>query len=159
MRDRFELRAQNPVASCLIRQLIVPRIYIDADWPGMADGLVDVLAIDRDGKGDAHIVQIRTKAADALAVVPALLKARAPFRWIAFLRGTEDEAAALALISQESLYPPDTAGRVGVIEVVKMAGDDLGANARIKAERFPTPTYDLAASFSASHEAKIQYPG
>src|ERR1700761_6217954 len=49
MRDRLELRAQDPVARCLIRQLIVPRIYFETEWPGLADSRVDVLAIDRDG--------------------------------------------------------------------------------------------------------------
>lgn len=159
MPDRIELRAQNPIAECLIRQLVVPRIYFDAEWPGMSGVRVDVLAIDRDGRGDAHLVEIRRNAADALAMVPQLLTARAPFRWIAFLRGTEDAAATLALVSQESLYPANTPGRVGVIEIVEMAGHDLGANVRIKAERFPTPTYELAAEFAASHEASIQYPG
>jgi hypothetical protein len=55
--------------------------------------------------------------------------------------------------------PPETAGHVGVVEIVQMAGDDLGANVQIKAERFPTPTYDLAAEFAASHDAQHQYPG
>jgi hypothetical protein len=40
-----------------------------------------------------------------------------------------------------------------------MAGNDLGANVRIKAERFPTPTYEWAAAFADSHQASIQYPG
>lgn len=159
MRDWIELRALNPVASCLIRQLVVPRIYFDAEWPGMPGVPADVLAIDRDGRGDAHLVEIRRNAADALALVPRLLEARAPFRWIAFLRGTEDAAATAALISQDILYPRDAAGRVGVIEIVEMAGNDLGANARMKAERFSTPTYEWAVAFAASHEASIQYPG
>lgn len=30
MRDRLELRAQHPVAQCLIRRLMVPRVYFDA---------------------------------------------------------------------------------------------------------------------------------
>lgn len=157
MPEHLELRAREPVARCLIRQLIVPRVYYEADWPGMTDGRVDVLAIDRDGMGDTHLVQIRKGAAAALDLVPGLLRARAPFRWIAFLRGSEDEVSAPALVSQEILYAPDTAGRVGVIEIVQMAGNDLGANVRIKAERFPTPTYDIAAQFAASHEAQHQY--
>ncbi|AUX22424.1 uncharacterized protein SOCEGT47_029270 [Sorangium cellulosum] len=159
MRDRLELRAQDPVARCLIRQLIVPRIYFEANWPGTAHGPVDVLAIDRDGVGDVHLVEIKKRAADALASIPKLIEAQAPFRWIAFLRGTEDEATADALASQEILYPPDTAGRIGVIEIVEMAGNDLGATVRIKAERFPTPVYDLAAKFVDSHQAHIQYGG
>jgi hypothetical protein len=159
MRERLELRAQDPVARCLIRQLVVPRVYFDADWPGMADGHVDVLAIDRDGIGDTHLVQIKRNAADALAWIPKLLDARAPFRWIAFLHGTEDESIRSALVTREILYPPDTAGRIGVIEIVEMAGGDLGANVRIKAERFHTPVYDLAAEFIRTHQADIQVGG
>lgn len=159
MADRIELRAQNAIAQCLIRRLVVPRIYFVAEWPGMPGVRADVLALDRDGRGDAHLVAIKRNAADALAMVPHLLAARAPFRWIAFLQGTEDAAATAALVSQEILYPADIPGRVGVIEIVEMAGHDLGANVRIKAERFPTPTYEWAAEFAASHEASIQYPG
>jgi hypothetical protein len=123
------------------------------------DGRVDVLAIDRDGVGDAHLVDIRRNAADALALIPRLLQARAPFRWMAFLRGTEDKESESALASQDILYPPDTAGRIGVIEIVELSAGDLGANIRIKAERFPTPAYDLAASFIGSHQANIQFGG
>ena len=159
MPDRIELRARNPVASCLIRQLVVPRIYFDVSWPGMPDLRTDVLALDRDGRGDAHLVEIRRAAADALAMVPSLLQAEAPFRWIAFLRGTEDEASTQALASQEALFPVDSPGRIGVIEIVEMAGNDLGANVRVKAERFPSPTYELASKFAAEHQASIQYPG
>lgn len=34
MRDRFELRAQHPVAQCLIRRLTVPRVYFDGGLSG-----------------------------------------------------------------------------------------------------------------------------
>ncbi len=159
MRDRLELRAQDPVGRALIRRLIVPRIYFDAEWPGMEDRRIDVLAIDRDGVGDAHLVQVRKMAADALAQIPSLLKARAPFRWIAFLQGTEDEASTQALISHEILYPPSSAGRIGVIEIVLMPGGDLGARITVNAERFHTPVYDIATAFSGSHKADIQFGG
>lgn len=158
MPDRIESRAVNPIATCLLRQLVVPRIYFDADWPGMPGMRADVLAIDRDGRGDAHVVEIRKNAADALGMVPGLLAARSPFRWIAFLRGTEDDAATRALSEQETLYAHDSRGRVGVVEFFEMAGHDLGASVRIKAERFPTPTYELAAAFAASHEAALRFP-
>ncbi len=158
-RDRLELRALDPVARCLIRRLTVPRIYFSADWPGMPDEQVDVLAIDRDGVGDAHVVQVRRAAADALALVQLLLKAHAPFRWFAFLRGTEDEATAHALVSQECLYPAGIPGRVGVLEIVEMAGGDLGVNVRLAAERFPDAVYDVATKFSGSHKANIQFGG
>jgi hypothetical protein len=159
MRDQLELRGLDPVGRCLIRRLTVPRIYYDADWPGLADGKVDLLAIDRDGVGDAHLVEIRRSAVAALACAPRLLTARAPYRWIAFLRGTEDADSEQALISQAPLYQTGVAGRIGVIEIVEMAGAELGANVRLAAERFPTPAYDIATAYSSSHEAQIQFGG
>jgi hypothetical protein len=159
MRDRFELRAQNPVAQCLIRRLMVPRVYFDAEWPGLHNARVDVLVIDRDGTGDPHLVELKRKAVDALALAPKLLAAQAPYRWIAFLRGTEDAETANALVSQAPLYTEGLAGRIGVIEIVEMAGDELGANVRLAAERFPTPAYKMASAFSSTHEAQIQFGG
>lgn len=160
MPDRFETRAKNPVAECLIRRLIVPRIYFDANWPGLPERDVDLLAIDRDGVGDAHIVMIRRRAADALTEVSLLLQAQAPFRWVAFEQNAEDEASRLALVSQEILYPPaNIPGRVGVIEMVNMAGGDHGANVRISAERFAQPMYEVATEFSGSHRANIEFGG
>jgi hypothetical protein len=155
-RDRVELRAREAVASCLIRRLTVPRIYFEAEWPGRA---VDLLAIDRDGVGDAHLVEIRRAAADALSTVGSLLQAAAPFRWIAFLQGTEDAGVSQALRSQEKLIVPGSPGRIGVIEIVEMAGDQLGANVRLAAERFPDAVYDVATQFSGSHKANIQFGG
>lgn len=157
MRDHVELRAKEPVARCLLRRLVVPRIYFDAPWPNDDSTPYDVLAIDRDGNGDAHVVQIRRLAADALAQAPSLLTVGAPFRWIAFLHGTEDEKAALTLVSKEPLYPKGSAGRVGVIEILEMTGGDLGANVLVSAERFPGSFYDLSTAFSGSHKADIQY--
>lgn len=159
MRDQLELRALEPVGRCLIRRLMVPRIYYEADWPGLSDGQVDLLALDRDGVGDAHLVEIRRNAVDALAVAPRLLDARAPYRWIAFLRGTEDETTMHALSSQAPLFRNGQPGRIGIIEIIEMAGDELGANVRLAAERFATPAYEMAPAFSNTHEAQIQFGG
>jgi hypothetical protein len=138
---------------------MVPRIYYQANWPGLSEGRVDLLAIDRDGVGDAHLVEIKRDAADALVCATRLLAARAPYRWIAFLRGTEDQAAEIALTSYAPLYRQGEAGRIGVIEIVEMAGHELGANVRLAAERFATPAYDMASAFSSTHEAQIQFRG
>jgi hypothetical protein len=138
---------------------MVPRVYFDAEWPGLHDARVDVLVIDRDGAGDTHLAEVKRTAADALALAPQLLDAKAPYRWIAFLRGTEDTAAVTALVSQAQLYREGVAGRIGVIEIVEMAGDELGANVRLVAERFPTPAYEMASAYSSTHEAQIQFGG
>jgi hypothetical protein len=159
MRDRFELRAQNAVAQCLIRRLMVPRVYFEAEWPGSQGGPIDVLVIDRDGTGDPHLVEIKRNATAALACASRLLDAKAPYRWIAFLRGTEDVAATTALASQSRLYREGLAGRIGVLEIVELDGDELGANVRLAAERFPTPAYEMASAYSSTHEAQIQFGG
>jgi hypothetical protein len=157
MRDRLELRALDPVARCLLRRLFVPRVYFEADWPADGPVHVDVLAIDRDGVGDAHLVEVRRNASDALARVPLLLDASAPFRWIAFLTGTEDTESSRTLASQASLSDPARPGRVGVIEVVETPGGDLDARVRITAERFLVTVHEVATAFSASHKAHIQF--
>jgi hypothetical protein len=157
MRDRLELRALDPVARCLIRRLMVPRIYFEAQWPAGASVHVDVLAIDSDGVGDAHLVEVRRNAADALSRVPFLLEATAPFRWIAFLAGTEDAESARALQSQEVLSDLARPGRIGVIEIAQQAGGDLSASVRVSAERFLVAVHEVATAFSASHKAHIQF--
>ena len=81
----------------------------------------------------------------------------APSGRVAFLRGTEDADTERALLFEDVLFARDTAGRVGVIEVVKMEGGALGANVRIPAERFPGAFYDVATAFSGSHKADIQF--
>ncbi len=155
MPAHIELRAREPVATCLIGNLIVPRVYFGAEWPIGSGSTADVLAIDRDGSGDAHVVLVRERAADALACIPVLLGQPGPFRWIAFLRGTEYDA----LVSQDVLYQLGNAGRVGVIEVVEQAGATLKASIRLSAERFPGAFYDLATTFSGSRKADIQFGG
>lgn len=87
-----------------------------------------------------------------------MLDAQAPYRWIAFEQTTKDQASAVALVSQEIPYPASSIpGRVGVIEIVNMASNELGANVRVAAERFPKPMYEVATAFSGSHEANIEF--
>jgi hypothetical protein len=59
--------------------------------------------------------------------------------------------------TQVPLFAENSAGRVGVIDIVTMAAGDLGANVRISAERFPDRMYDVAKTFSDSHKANIQF--
>jgi hypothetical protein len=48
-------RAKNAIQDYLVRKLLYPKIYLDADWNGTH---VDVLAIDRTGVGDVHAVRL-----------------------------------------------------------------------------------------------------
>jgi hypothetical protein len=54
-------RAKNFVQEFLIRKLLFPKVYLDADWNGKK---VDVLAIDRAGNGDVHAVYIVYQGSD-----------------------------------------------------------------------------------------------
>ncbi len=51
----FQADAYEAVARLFIRTLTVPQIFFEAAWPD-SDTHVDVLAIDRAGSGDLHVV-------------------------------------------------------------------------------------------------------
>jgi hypothetical protein len=118
---------------------------------------VDLLAIDRDGVGEVHLVEVKYHAPRALEAARPFLSARAPYRWLAFFRGTEDDATKYAFDTRSGLFISGQAGRIGLIEVTELAGDELGANVQLSAERFATPANDLAKAFSNSHKAQIQF--
>src|SRR5687767_14073316 len=121
--QHLEQRAREAVAQCLIRQLIVPKVYFDVAWPD-AGSHVDLLAIDRAGTGDVHVVEIKYHAQVGLETITALLEVPAQFRWIAFFRESATPQTESALASKQALYPSEGMGRVGVIEVVRQANDD-----------------------------------
>src|SRR5271169_5976479 len=81
--EQLELRARNAVAELLIRNLVVPKIFFEAPWTRQA--VPDVLAIDRGGTGDVHVVEIKAGVIAAKSVLPQLLHVPANFRWIAVL--------------------------------------------------------------------------
>jgi hypothetical protein len=74
-------------------------------------------------------------------------------------RASTCSSSTATLVSQAQLYREGVAGRIGVVEIVEMAGDELGANVRLVAERFPTPVYEMASTYSSTHEAQIQFGG
>ena len=154
--QQVQERAKEPVSRCLIRHLVVPDVYWDAPWPSLHNQ-VDLLAIDRAGSGDVHVVQIKRKAADALKAIPRLMHVPAQYRWIAFLKETADRRAQAALLSHPSLYPAQGPGRVGIIEVVRLGGDTLGANIKLAAERFPGSLDEEVQRFVAACKPTISF--
>ena len=154
--QRLEQRAKEPVARLLIRHLMVPRIFFDAPWPS-AESRVDLLAIDRAGTGDVHIVEIKRRAEDALRAIPSLMAIPAQFRWIAFFDDSATSLQKRGLSKSKRLFPLEASGRIGVIEVLKMENDELSANKMITAERFPGIYRQEAKAFVASHEADISF--
>jgi hypothetical protein len=137
---RINLREERwlqPIAQCLIRQLLVPHIYFH---PRLPDSKLrpDIVAVDRAGNGDLHAVEIKNSLDAALrGGVEQIMHIPAHYRWVAYPAfGPASQAATLALISMKPFYPKKGAGRIGLIEVVLMADDNFGANVKVKAERF-----------------------
>ncbi len=158
-------RCYEPVAHCLIRALMLPKVYFERAWPptkGTYFARADVVAFDRAGTGDVHVVEIKRSLPIALVDgVRAVMAMPAHYRWVAY-QGQGllpvSPQAMLSLLSERPLLPKKGMGRVGVIEVVRMAGGDLGANIRLKAERFQSGDIDaLVQDFQRREKSDIEF--
>jgi len=135
-----EDRCREPVAQCLVRHLMLPMIYFERKWPPGSNTCPDIVAVDRAGTGEVHVVEIKRTLSTALnAGAKSVFGLPAHYRWVAFqgegLTPTDDEAE-ISLLSEEPLLPKTGMGRIGVIEVIRMPFGDLEARIRLKAERF-----------------------
>jgi hypothetical protein len=150
--EQLELRARNAVADLLIKNLVVPKIFFEAPWTSNA--VPDVLAIDRGGTGDVHIVEIKTGLLAAKSALTRLLHVPANFRWIAVLSKVGGRSHR---ISSQLLNLQHGPGRVGIIRILNTPDDRLSAKLEISAERFPGALYNKADKFKAKHKADIEF--
>jgi len=146
-----ESRTKNAVADFLFRQLIVPKVFVGAEWLGQRR--VDVLAVDRSGSGEVHVVEVKV-GAQALAgiggVVASLMQIPAHFKYLAFFENNN-------LPDESFLYAPDGMGRIGIIQVTEDDAGDLAAELRVRPERFRFEvSFKLVDKFTASHPAYIE---
>jgi hypothetical protein len=119
-------RAINAVADFLrykSPKLSVPNIYIEPRLPLLSG--IDVLAVDRAGSGDLHIVEIKdlvnvTSSAQLDRYLEPLKKWPAHFKYIAIPRATNPER----FISHAKLFARNGIGRIGII-LLDAAGADL----------------------------------
>jgi hypothetical protein len=152
---RFHDAAKDAVARYLARRLIVPRVFFEAAWPDEARR-VDVLAIDRAGKGDVHVVEVKEEAESLANVMAVLPNAPAHFVWIA-IPSTSDVCQELSsLPSDMVLRPQEGMGRIGVMEVFSVSPNSLGVRVPISPERFRGPTSKDVDAFTAEHEADVK---
>src|SRR5947207_3735015 len=107
--NKIESRALEPIATLFRRELHLPEIFIGLEWPPNNPGhsQVDLLAIDHAGSGDAHVVQIKERASDALVFIPKLLMVTAHYRWIAFFEKTVTPKLKSRILSKKDLYPSE----------------------------------------------------
>ena len=153
--ERLEKRARDAVAERLIRHLQVPQVYFETEWPTHGSR-VDILAVDRLGSGDVHIVEVVAGAFTPRTVVKRLMSVPAQFRWLAVVRKS-GEKTRIGGTAPSYLYPIEDMGRIGLIEVSKMADDSLGADIRFKAERFRGNFTREVDGFAATHRPDIEF--
>jgi hypothetical protein len=164
--QHYRGRAQNAVQSFLIQKLLIPKVYLDANWDGWN---LDVLAIDRAGIGDVHGVRL-------LAWEPGRLdnQGHSAFLERAVLAAFQDFSGFpghfryLAIICTElnkqrwipskakadQSLAPDGVGRVGLL-YVNVAEQDASVEVLQKPERFRSSKQivELTDQFVAEHTA------
>lgn len=137
-------RCLEPVANCLYRSLVVPKIYFQKAWPTSTSTIVDMIVIDHAGTGDVHVVKICRTHHEAISVgVPAISNVPAHYRWVAY-QGRGLGPVTMYQLSEKPLLPKIGMGRIGLVEVLRSADNDkdLEAEIRIKAERFRPGSLD-----------------
>ncbi len=130
--EQQEARAKNAVADFLVRQLIVPKVFFDAPWPNR-NTRIDVLAVDRSGAGEIHVVEVKVGTGglkEVGAVIEDLGRVPAHFKYLAVFDNKSYR------INDRILYAPDGLGRIGVIQVTEDSAGNLSAELFIRPERF-----------------------
>jgi hypothetical protein len=152
-------RAKNALQDYMIRKLLIPKVYLDADWNGK---IVDVLAIDRAGVGDVHAVYIVYQGSDIenaleTAIANIGIHYMPHFLYVAVVNEGTDTRKFVppTPIIQKSLAE-DGVGRVGIL-YVDLSEDDPKLQVRVilKAERFRSSKeiVELADRYVAEHTA------
>ena len=164
-------RAMNAVQEFLVHKLLFPKVYLDADWNGKK---VNVLAVDRTGVGDVHIVHIVpvepdgepdwqflvTKAAMLVnQEIESLCTLPAQFRYIALMGYSSglERFYPNAELSRR-LLAKDGVGRIGILHV-DLTEDDPSVRVILKAERFRSSKeiVELTDRFVAEHTANWEF--
>jgi hypothetical protein len=155
--QQLEGRLKNAAAQLLLKKLIVPKIFIEANWPDRHSH-VDVLALDRAGAGDIHVVDAKSSLDNAYLALPNFINLPAHYKYLTLFQETGMKALQY-LIDESQLYALDGIGRVGVIAVHENPADkSLHAEVVIAPERFRI-TYDRYQQvdrFLESHAADLE---
>ncbi len=161
-------RAKNALQVYLVQKLLVPKVYLDAEWNGVR---LDVLAIDRAGVGDVHAVKIVHQGSpgsipEALNIVIAnlgidrdamqrLRSLPSHYRYVAVVNDKPDAGKfnPAELPIQQSLAE-DGVGRLGIL-YVDLSEDDATVRVLLKPERFRSSKeiVELADRYVAEHTA------
>ena len=157
-------RAKNALLPFFEHRLYIPKIYIDATWNGEQ---VDLLAIDRDGSGDVHVVlmfprkyfpdgrlDIQAQEQAASALMSKLSSIPANYKYIAGVDVESGYFIAMFLLNQlERLFSPDGIGRISLLHIDASSEDEPKVDVRLRPERFRAKIAQLADSYVQQHSA------
>ena len=120
-------RAVNAVVQVMQKHLIVPKIFVEAAWPNRSSR-IDVLAVDRAGAGEIHVVEVLQDLSDERLESVFEIPAHYKYLGLLFTRNYRPRP--------ERLYSADGFGRIGLITFRETATDDLQAVIELRPERF-----------------------
>jgi hypothetical protein len=159
-------RAKNAVLGFLEQSLSIPKIYIDAEWDGHH---VDVLAINRDGVGDVHVVLLfarpyfddgsfdMVRHAQAIeGIIERFQEIPAQYKYVAAVETKNRIDAAPFGVSaglMDRSFAPDGIGRIGFITVDAPLEGGPQVKIQFKPERFRAKIAKLADEYVQQHEA------
>lgn len=126
---QLQARGKNAAAELFARRLIVPKIFFDAPWPGKS-ARADVLAVDRAGAGDIHVVDVRVGIIAARDSVTQLMQLPAHYKYVAILNPGNRR------LQERDLYAGDGLGRIGILLFEEEEHGQLVARIEIAPERF-----------------------
>jgi hypothetical protein len=114
---RVQGRVVNVVAALLRKQLQIPNIYLNPKIPGVP--AVDILAVDRGGSGDLHVVEIKpTVELHSRAQLRALVQTFKPypfhFKYLALPEFTISKSG-LDFAEYPELFDEAGIGRIGIL--------------------------------------------
>ena len=151
-------RAKNALQNYLIQKLLIPNVYLDAEWNGRH---VDVLAIDRAGSGDVHAAYIVYQGTDVEGALDTVF-ANSPdhhFPHYLYSAVVNDGKFPISDRVVRKALADDGVGRVGIL-LVDLLNDPPTVDALLKAERFRSSKeiVQLADKFVATHTPNWQIP-
>lgn len=159
-------RAKNATMAFLERRLSIPKIYIDAIWDGHH---VDILAIDRDGVGDVHLILLFAHRYSSLRdlddthewkreeeLLDLFSSIHANYKYIGVVDTESDRnTSRFNLIPRigEKSFSKDGLGRVGFLKIDVPLEGESRVQMEIKPERFRAKIAKLADEYIQQHEA------
>jgi len=149
--EQQEARGINAVAELLRHRLIVPKIFLEATWPHPRNR-VDLLAVDRAGTGEVHVVEVKFGRIEPAEVLERIKAIPAHYKYIAVIGNGRYR------VNEKALYAADGFGRVGMIQITEDRAGNLNAELVLPPERFRVDpdVFKRIDRFTSKHRADIE---